>query len=557
MSQSLELRIREITTQPLESTPIGYAEIRERVGQRLNQSNRHVVLYGDPGSGKSHVIQSVATNPNRSKSAYQLDLQSILPAIVSGERVLPILQAFETSTRQLAPAIIVIEDLDQLGLDDPLRAEIATQLLQVLIREPLNTLLISINRITAESAFGRSAIFNRSFDLIGLPILSDDEAIEIVQSTLAAKNTVTVQPEAIREAVRIGRRYGNRALPDSAFLLLNEASFQNPGATIALPDVQTVAAKQTGVPLAQLTTNEREKLASFESRLTSRVVGQPQVLRTIAGTIQRARLNLTDPHRPRGSFLLLGPSGVGKTETAKAVSQLLFSPTQPMVRLDMSEYVDAHTAARLTGPPPGYVGYDAGGQLTNPIIQRPYSLILLDELEKSHQRLHDVFLQVLDDGRLTDSRGTLVDFSQTVLFATSNVAASAIANNVQQGKDVQNPAFFDTVILPELLKYFRPEFINRFDSVLIYEPLSSAALLAVAHFGIKRLADRLADRNIQFALPDALLATWIAPYQNPLLGARPVLRVLRDRLETPIARYLVEHPDTQNITVTGEESWLN
>jgi ATP-dependent Clp protease ATP-binding subunit ClpB len=282
-------------------------------------------------------------------------------------------------------------------------------------------------------------------------------------------------------------------------------------------DVAAVVARWTGIPVHRLLEGETEKLIHMEERLHQRVVGQDEAVSAVANALRRARTGLQDPNRPIGSFVFLGPTGVGKTELARALAEFMFDDEHAMVRLDMSEYQERHTVSRLVGAPPGYVGYDEGGQLTEAVRRRPYSVVLLDEIEKAHAEVFDVLLQVLDDGRLTDGHGRTVDFRNTVLIMTSNIRAAEAMRD-----------------------HFRPEFLNRIDEIVEFRALSREQLGEIVELQLERLRGRLADRGLSLELTDAAKQAVAEAGWDPTYGARPLKRAIQRLLENPLALRLLE-----------------
>ncbi|PDV97188.1 ATP-dependent chaperone ClpB [Candidatus Chloroploca asiatica] len=302
-------------------------------------------------------------------------------------------------------------------------------------------------------------------------------------------------------------------------------------------DVAEIIARWTGVPVSRMLEGEVEKLVNMEDRLHQRVVGQHEAVSAVANAVRRARAGLQDPNRPLGSFLFLGPTGVGKTELARALAEFLFDDEQSMVRIDMSEYMEKHTVSRLIGAPPGYVGYDEGGQLTEAVRRKPYSVILFDEVEKAHPDVFNILLQVLDDGRLTDGHGRVVSFKNTVVIMTSNIA-SAMIQELTQASASQTT--IREAVLDELQSELRPEFLNRIDDVIVFQPLSREHIGQIVEIQLARLRKLLEDRKLTLELTKAAQAKLAAEGYDPVYGARPLKRVLQQRLQNPLALELLK-----------------
>jgi ATP-dependent Clp protease ATP-binding subunit ClpB len=302
--------------------------------------------------------------------------------------------------------------------------------------------------------------------------------------------------------------------------------------------------------------SDRQRLAHLEDELSQRVIGQRAALAAVANAVRRSRAGLQDTNRPTGSFIFLGPTGVGKTETARALAEFLFDDERALVRLDMSEYMEKHSVARMIGAPPGYVGYEEGGQLTEAVRRRPYSVILFDEIEKAHPDVFNLLLQILDDGRLTDSQGRVVDFRNAVIIMTSNLGSAHI---VEAGPAVDEAAWqrVEAQVREELRRHFRPEFLNRVDDVVVFRQLTQADLGAIVELQLAKLVKQLAARGIGITLTPEATALLVEQGYDPVYGARPLKRFLQRELETRIGRALIGGviPDGSaiHVDVRGEE----
>jgi ATP-dependent Clp protease ATP-binding subunit ClpB len=294
-------------------------------------------------------------------------------------------------------------------------------------------------------------------------------------------------------------------------------------------DVAEVVAKWTGIPVSKMLEGEMQKLVTMEERLSKRVIGQEEALKAVADAVRRARAGLQDPNRPVGSFIFLGPTGVGKTETARALAEFLFDDERAMIRLDMSEYMEKHAVARMIGAPPGYVGYEEGGQLTEAVRRRPYAVVLFDEIEKAHPDVFNVLLQILDDGRLTDAKGRTVDFKNTVLIMTSNLGSREIQEAEGDEEQVREAVF------QELRASFKPEFLNRIDDIVIFHQLSREQIIKIIDVQLERLRQMLAERSIQLVLDDSARALLAREGYDPNYGARPLKRAIQTLIQNPLA----------------------
>jgi ATP-dependent Clp protease ATP-binding subunit ClpB len=297
-------------------------------------------------------------------------------------------------------------------------------------------------------------------------------------------------------------------------------------------DIAHVVSRWTGVPVTKMLESEKAKLLDMENRLRTRVVGQDEAVAAVSSAVRRNRAGLGDPNRPVGSFLFLGPTGVGKTELARALAEFLFDDESALLRIDMSEYMEKHSVSRLIGAPPGYIGHGEGGQLTEPVRRRPYTIILFDEIEKAHPDVWNVLLQVLDDGRLTDSQGRTVDFTNTCIVLTSNVGSQHILA-AKSDAEVQG------AVMAELRQHFRPEFLNRLDDIVVFHQLDRAQLRSIVDIQLRRFEKRLKERELSFAIDDEAKDMLGNLGYDPVYGARPLKRVIQKHLENPLAEQIL------------------
>ncbi|MHC1567540.1 MAG: ATP-dependent chaperone ClpB [Candidatus Syntropharchaeia archaeon] len=302
-------------------------------------------------------------------------------------------------------------------------------------------------------------------------------------------------------------------------------------------DIAEIVSKWTGIPVSKLIEGEVEKLLRLEEELHKRVVGQDEAVKAVADAVLRARAGIKDPNRPIGSFIFLGPTGVGKTELARALAESLFDDENNMIRIDMSEYMEKHTVARLIGAPPGYVGYEEGGQLTEAVRRKPYSVILFDEIEKAHQDVFNILLQILDDGRLTDSHGRTVDFKNCVIIMTSNIGSQYILDYLERGGEYEE---MKEKVLGELRLHFRPEFLNRIDEIVVFHALTKEHLKKIVEIQIDRLRERLKERRIELELTEAAKEYLADAGYSPVYGARPLRRLIQNEIETPMSKLIIK-----------------
>jgi ATP-dependent Clp protease ATP-binding subunit ClpB len=349
--------------------------------------------------------------------------------------------------------------------------------------------------------------------------------------------------EAARRAGNLTRmaelQYGK--IPDAEKRLGAAAAAEDKAPTLVRnkvteEEIAEVVSKWTGIPVSKMLQGEKDKLLQMESALAKRVVGQDEALRIVSDAVRRSRAGLADPRRPNGSFLFLGPTGVGKTELCKALAEFLFDTEEALIRIDMSEFMEKHSVARLIGAPPGYVGYEEGGYLTEAVRRRPYSVVLLDEVEKAHPDVFNVLLQVLDDGRLTDGQGRTVDFRNTVIIMTSNLGSQII----QEYAGEKNYARMKSAVMEVVQANFRPEFINRIDDIVVFHPLGTKQIRTIVDIQLLYLRKRLVERNMDVSLDDSARDLLGEAGFDPVYGARPLKRAIQQQIENPLAQRILQ-----------------
>ena len=312
-------------------------------------------------------------------------------------------------------------------------------------------------------------------------------------------------------------------------------------------DVAEVVSRWTGIPVSKMLEGEREKLVQMEERIHNRVIGQNQAVAAVSNAVRRARSGLQDPNRPIGSFIFMGPTGVGKTELAKALAAFIFDSEQAMVRVDMSEFMEKHSVARLIGAPPGYVGYEEGGYLTEAVRRRPYSVVLFDEIEKAHPEVFNALLQILDDGRMTDGQGRTVDFKNTIVIMTSNIGSQWIQEAIAVNREE-----IEKRVTEALRAHFKPEFLNRIDEIIIFQNLTPEQIAEIVAIQIQKLSSRLAARDIKLGLSDAAMSLIAEKGYDPVYGARPLKRVIQQLIENPLSMEILKGDIAEGARLSAE-----
>jgi ATP-dependent Clp protease ATP-binding subunit ClpB len=320
---------------------------------------------------------------------------------------------------------------------------------------------------------------------------------------------------------------------------------------VGAEEIAEVVSRATGIPVSKMMGGERDKLLNIEQALHGRVVGQDEAVKLVSDAIRRSRSGLSDPNKPYGSFIFLGPTGVGKTELTKALAAFMFDSESALIRIDMSEFMEKHSVSRLIGAPPGYVGYEEGGYLTEQVRRKPYSVILFDEVEKAHPDVFNVLLQMLDDGRMTDGQGRTVDFKNTIIIMTSNLGSQKIQAMADEPHELMKIS-----VMAEVKSHFKPEFINRIDEIVVFHPLDKSQIMGIARFQLRRLEERLRKLDHTLQITDAALALIAEAGFDPVYGARPLKRAIQQSIENPLAKELLSgtYVPGETIVVDGRGS---
>ena len=556
-------------------------QIEAVIGILSRKNKNNPALIGEPGVGKTAVAEGLAQRivagevpePLREKRLISLDLTGMVAGTkYRGDFEERVKNAL-AEVNKAKDVLLFIDELHNLiGAGAAEGAVDAANILKpVLARGELQ--LVGATTIDEyRRHIEKDAALERRFQPVKVEEPSPQQTCQMLRGLrekYEAHHKVQIGDEAIAAAVDLAVRYvADRFLPDKAIDLLDEAAArvsQRPHRepwekTVTAADVAAVVSVWTGIPAEQVTCEEGERLQALEETLHRRIVGQEEVVRAVARAVRRGRVGLQDPDRPSGSFILLGPTGVGKTELCKALAQTLFGDEKAIIRLDMSEYMEQHAVSRLVGSPPGYVGHEEGGQLTEAVRRRPYSLVLLDEIEKAHPDLQNLLLQILEDGQLTDSRGRRVDFRNTLIMMTSNVGARRLAGEGRVGfaGDIRglSAAALHAEAMGELRRVFRPEFLNRVDEVVVFRPLTEEQVAAIATRLLDGVCKRLQRLGYALSYDEAVAAFLARVGFDPFYGARPLRRAVRAKIEDPLSERLLageyQKGDTIRISVVDD-----
>lgn len=536
-------------------------EIDRLIEILCRKTKNNPVLIGEAGVGKSAVVEGLAQRiadkkvPEilANKRIYSLNLSALMAGTKyrgSLEQKLNEIISIITNNKNIITFIDEIHTLMQAGSE---KGEINPSdiLKPYLARGDMQT--IGATTIDEYSKFiEKDKALERRFQPIVVNPPSEEDAIKILQglkSTYEKFHGVTITEDAIESAVKMSVRYiTNRNLPDKAIDLLDEASAKakidkKDNAVVDSEDIAKVVSTTTNIPVSKITETEKEKLLNLENILHKRVIGQDEAINAVCKAIRRARVGLKDSKRPIGSFIFLGQTGVGKTELAKALAECLFDDEKSLIRIDMSEYMEQHSVSKLIGSPPGFVGYEEGGQLTDKVRKNPYSVVLFDEVEKAHPDILNILLQILDDGRVTDGQGRLVNFHNTIIILTSNVGAKKVMEQRElariEGKEL-DIASQTEIMKQELVSLYRPELLNRIDLIVVFKPLSFEELAKIANLMIQSLNKKLLEHNISLKLTESALIYLIQKGYNTNYGARPLRRIIEQEIEDIIAGDMLE-----------------
>lgn len=539
-----------------------------RVLCRKEKSN--AILLGFPGVGKSKVIEGFVRRlladdvPEHllGKEVFKLNLGGLIAGTkYRGEFEERFKAVLDEVLAAKGKIILYIEDIHQIVTAGRTEGSLdAGNLLKPLLAQGQINIIGTTTFAAYRESFELDQALEGRFQRIRIEEPDQDKALAILQGlreNYQDFHGVRLTDEALQAAISLSIRYlSDRYLPDKALDLIDEAcavkkiqlgQAQTERPDVSREDIASIVERITGIKVQGIMDNEREHLLNLDKLLRQRIVGQDQAVQKVSEAILRSRAGIQNPKRPIGSFLFLGPTGVGKTALAKALAERLFGNELEMVRLDMSEYMEKHAVARLVGPPPGYVGFEEGGQLTEAVRRRLYSIVLLDEIEKAHPDVFNTLLQVLDEGRLTDSKGRTIDFKNTILIMTSNIGSQQILESLKSKQGLT--AETQEEVLSLLQHSFRPEFLNRIDETVIFNPLRAEDMINIVKIMVRQLQERLKHQKIQLHLSENVYAFLAQKGYQPEFGARPIQRSIMRYLETPLARYLVENKETTEMTV--------
>ena len=567
-------------------------EIERLIHILLRRTKNNPIIIGEAGVGKTAIVEGLAelmvvgkvTPDLANKKIIQLDLSALVAgASHRGEFEERLQNVIKEVLASNGTIILFIDEIHNIiGAGETGGSLDASNI----VKPYLARGTLQIIGTTTTSEYRKNFEKDRAFERRFQPIMADEpteevalEMIKVLQPKYEAFHKVNYDEDALKAAVHLSKRYiGERFLPDKAIDLLDEAGSQARLATgehhsqVTAQDIEQVVSRWTGIPITKLTEKESDKLIHLENLIHQKFINHDRAVKAVSEAVRRGRIGLSNANRPIASFIFLGPTGVGKTELAKTLAEIMFGKSELMIRLDMSEYMEKHEVAKLVGAPPGYVGYEEGGQLTEAVRTKPYSIVLFDEIEKAHADVFNILLQVLEDGRLTDNKGNTVSFKNTIIICTSNIGSDLIRDKLQKldvgsekidnpSSNIQHPTSnedpykdLSKLVLDQLNKFFKPELLNRFDEIVIFEPLSQGDMLQVAKLGIESTRKLLKEQNVDLQVSEAALAQLGKEGFDPVYGARPLRRLIQKVIENPIAIYLINKAVVEGETIVVDYS---
>jgi len=564
-----------VLAQKGEVTPVYFREalLRDLVTVLSLVTDRHVILVGPPGAGKRTLVYSLALLIAEGKGPEGLKavIEIVEAALLDNPPA-----AVKSGLRRARGGVLFIPNIHRFfgGVVHAQFPKAEKPLQKAFFDEQLAIIGTTTEADYKSRLVGQVANLSHSHVLRVSPA-SVEETVAILTTLtprLEADYALTIADEGLRPAASLAGRYlSGTALPGAAVQLLHRAcalvrmstqkhlAFRpdvEPDARVDADDVSLAVSLMTGIPVSKLGTDERTRYAQMVEHIHRRIIGQEEAVLAVSRAVKTARVGLKDPRRPIGSFLFLGPTGVGKTELAKALAEFLFGSEEALIALDMSEYMDESAVNRLIGAPPGYIGFEGGGQLTDRVLQAPYTVVLFDEAEKAHPRVMDVLLQIMEEGRLTDGQGRRASFSEAVIIMTSNLGAQQLADPElgDQAPEVRNG-----VAMEAIKKHFRPEFLNRLDAIVTFHPLSPQNLRAILDLLLEKEVELVAERGLTLEVSQAARTWLLAQNEHPEWGARPLRRIIQRHLREPLADYLLAadpQPGTKVRVDAGDDDRL-
>lgn len=562
-------------------------EVDRMVHVLLRRTKNNPIIIGEPGVGKTALVEGLAQKivqgaiPKdlQEKRIFQLDVASLVAGASHRgefeERLRGVINEVLGSNNRIILFIDEIHALMGTGEGEGMNA---ANIIKPHLARGHFQLIGATTTIEYRKNFEKDKAFERRFQPVQADEPSEENAIEmlkVIRPKYEKFHRITIPDDALKECVKLSKKYiGERYLPDKAIDLLDEAASEvklqidsgNRGGgdtSIKKADIEKVVSAWTGIPITKLTEDESEKLLKLEDRIHQRMIDQEEAVGAVSEAVRRGRIGLAAANRPIASFVFLGPTGVGKTELAKTLAELLFGRDDAMARMDMSEYMEKHEVAKLIGAPPGYVGYEEGGQLTEAVRKKPYSIVLLDEIEKAHPDVFNILLQLLEDGRLTDNKGNTISFKNTIVICTSNIGSMTIQqvlNNIdpkaKRSQEDMDRTFkeLQSKVREELIKFFRPEVLNRFDEVVIFKPLQPEHMAGIARLGIAKTAKLLKEQGFNLQITEHAIAQLAKDGYDPVYGARPLRRLVQTAVENPIALAIISKKFVQGDTIVIDYS---